>query len=59
MALGSAGSGGGALPTKLCKKRTVEGDKEVTKGLPLYGLREGNLVERGTWRINRQAFTLP
>lgn len=24
----------GGLPTKLCKKRTVEGDEEVTKGLP-------------------------
>lgn len=38
MAWGSAGSGGGALPTKLCKKRTVEGDEEVAKGLPFHGL---------------------
>lgn len=34
----SAGSGGGGLPTKLFKKRTVE--EEVTKGLPPYGLSE-------------------
>lgn len=33
MAWGSAGSGGGRLPTKLCKNRTGEGI-EVTEGFP-------------------------
>lgn len=28
----------GGLPTKLCKKRTVDGDEEVTKGLSPCGL---------------------
>ena len=40
----------GGLPTKRCKKRTVEGDEEVTKGLSPCGLSEvingeGNLEE--------------
>lgn len=34
MAWGSAGSGGGGLPTKLCKNRTGEGIEEVTEGFP-------------------------
>lgn len=34
MAWGSAGSGGGSLPTKLCKNRTGEGNEEVTGGFP-------------------------
>lgn len=35
MAWGSAGSGGGGLPTKLCKKRTVEGDEVTKEHLPV------------------------
>lgn len=48
MAWESAGSGGGGLPTKLCKKRTVEGD-EVTKGLCV--LLEKSQVSKNTEEI--------